>query len=309
VSVSAGVGETGVRLIARMTENGAPFRIESGSYAVFSAVKPDGNPIFNDCMIFGNDTVVYDFSEQTVSAPGIVRCQIFVFAPDGTLILSPRFQIVVHENVYGKEIESTLEYSAIKKFVEEINVVNSALNTHGERLSGLDEMLDGFDREQGSVIKYVDDVASRSGIYVGSGEMPENCILQIILDEPDDPEEPDVPEVPDEPDEPDVPEGATQYNVEYKYYDTDQNVTSTSIVGKVTAGDPLNKTIYGKMGHTTERITVQMGEQTATVARGETKNNGIITCYLDADGSEGGVIISAVTSDVVVSIVTAKIEG
>jgi hypothetical protein len=150
---------------------------------------------------------------------------------------------------------------------------------------------------------------SNTGIYVGSGEMPEDCILQIVLDEPDDPEEPDVPEVPDEPDEPDVPEGATQYNVEYKYYDTDQNVTSTSIVGKVTAGDPLNKTIYGKMGHTTERITVQMGEQTATVARGETKNNGIITCYLDADGSEGGVIIAAVTSDVVVSIVTAKIEG
>ncbi len=142
-------------------------------------------------------------------------------------------------------------------------------------------------------------------IYVGSGEMPENCILQIILDE----DEPDEPEEPEEPEDPDEPNTAIQHNVEYKFYDTNQVLTSISHEGKVTAGEPLNKTIYGKTGQTTESISVQMGETTITAARGDTKNNGIITCFLDADGGEGGVIISAVTGDVIVSIVTAKIEG
>lgn len=138
VSVSAGVGETGIRLIARLTENGAPFEIEPGSYAVFSAVKPDGQPIFNDCMIFSTGTVVYDFTEQTVALPGIVRCQIFVYAPDGTLIISPRLQLVVHDNVYNKDIESTMEYKAIKKFVEEINRVDTELSTHAEQIGALE---------------------------------------------------------------------------------------------------------------------------------------------------------------------------
>lgn len=139
VSISAGKGENGVRLIIRMTENGAPFEVEDGSYAVFSAVKPDGKPVINDCAIFGNDTVVYDFTEQTVAVEGITRCQILLFGPDRSLIASARFQIVVHETIWDKGIESAEEFNVVKKFVEDINTVNDRLDKNASDIVALDE--------------------------------------------------------------------------------------------------------------------------------------------------------------------------
>lgn len=139
VSISAGKGENGVRLIIRMTENGAPFEVEDGSYAVFSAVKPDGKPVINDCAIFGNDTVVYDFTEQTVAVEGITRCQILLFGPDRSLIASARFQIVVHETIWDKGIESAEEFNVVKKFVEDINTVNDRLDKNASDIAALDE--------------------------------------------------------------------------------------------------------------------------------------------------------------------------
>lgn len=139
VSISAGKGENGVRLIIRMTENGAPFEVEDGSYAVFSAVKPDGKPVINDCAIFGNDTVVYDFTEQTVAVEGITRCQILLFGPDRSLIASARFQIVVHETIWDKGIESAEDFNVVKKFVEDINTVNDRLDKNA---SDIDDLAD-----------------------------------------------------------------------------------------------------------------------------------------------------------------------
>lgn len=51
VSIPASMGADNVRLIIRLTEKGNPFEIEDGSYAFFSAVKPDGKPLYNDCAI------------------------------------------------------------------------------------------------------------------------------------------------------------------------------------------------------------------------------------------------------------------
>lgn len=138
VSISAGKGENGVRLIIRMTENGAPFEVEDGSYAVFSAVKPDGKPVINDCAIFGNDTVVYDFTEQTVAVEGITRCQILLFGPDRSLIASARFQIVIHETIWDKGIESAEEFNLVKKFVEDIKTVNDRLDKNATDIDVLE---------------------------------------------------------------------------------------------------------------------------------------------------------------------------
>ena len=320
-SVSVTVGDTNRRLEVTLIDRGSPFVLPTTWTAVLAGVLPSGEELYGSCVV-DDGRIVFDFvaTPAVSSEEGVFAVAFDIFDEGGESVASPKLWMHVTPGARRLESPDAVDaLTALREFVREINKVNSELSTHTEQIGELAEdfeegiqMLDGFDREQGSVKKYVDDAASRSGIYVGSGEMPENCVLQIILDEPDEPnvpDEPDVPDEPEEPNEPDVPEGATQYNVEYKYYDTDQNMTSTSIVGKVTAGQPLNKTIYGKIGHTTERITVQMGAETATVARGEIKNNGIITCFLDADGSEGWVIIAAVTSDVTISIVTAKIDG
>ncbi len=118
VSIPASMGADNVRLIIRLTEKGNPFEIDDGSYAIFSAVKPDGNPLYNDCAIYRNSTIVYDFTKQTTAVEGITKCQIHLYDPYGHKLHSPRFQIVVHPEIYGKEIESTTEYSALEAFIQ-----------------------------------------------------------------------------------------------------------------------------------------------------------------------------------------------
>ena len=118
VSISASQYSTDIRLIIRLMERGIPYEIEEGCFAVFSAIKPDGNPLYNDCMI-ENNTIIYDFTEQTTPVNGIIPCQIHLYGADGRPLLSPRFQTVVHKAVYdGKTIESSAEYLALSKFFE-----------------------------------------------------------------------------------------------------------------------------------------------------------------------------------------------
>ena len=138
VSVTAGLHEDGIRLVIRLMENGAPFDIHHAARAEFSAVRPDGKSIMNPCMIFGQGTVVYDFTGEEVLHPGVMPCQIFLYNPDGGLILSPKFHIVVHENAAadGEEVGAQEQYKTLKKFVEEISAVQNVLGTLHEEIYG-----------------------------------------------------------------------------------------------------------------------------------------------------------------------------
>ena len=59
VSISASQYNTKRRLIIRLSDRGIPYQIGNGCFAIFSATKPDGNPLYNDCKIKGN-TIIYD---------------------------------------------------------------------------------------------------------------------------------------------------------------------------------------------------------------------------------------------------------
>lgn len=109
VSISASQYNTKRRLIIRLSDRGIPYQIGNGCFAIFSATKPDGNPLYNDCKIKGN-TIIYDFTKQTTAEKGIISCQIQLFDVDGRLLTSPRFQLVVYDAVYDDEaIESSKE--------------------------------------------------------------------------------------------------------------------------------------------------------------------------------------------------------
>lgn len=117
VSISANQGSTSKRLVIRLMERGTPFEIEDGCFAVFSAIKPDGKPLYNDCMIMDN-AIIYDFTKQTTAVQGIVPCQIHLFGADGRVLLSPRFQLIVYEPIYsGDVVESSAEYLALSGFL------------------------------------------------------------------------------------------------------------------------------------------------------------------------------------------------
>lgn len=107
-------GDTQRRLAITLCEDGKPYRITEDCIASFTAEKPDGNKLFNDCEIVDNK-IQYDFTVQTTVVPGMVKCEIRLYGGDGGLITSPRFSILVDKKVVndGDVIESSFEGIAL----------------------------------------------------------------------------------------------------------------------------------------------------------------------------------------------------
>lgn len=111
-------GDTSRKLLITLCENGLPYHIADDCYADFSAVKADGNYLFNDCTISGN-TIEYTFTAQTSAAVGAMACEITLYGKDGQRITSPRFTIIVEETVYnGEEIVSSPEANALNELID-----------------------------------------------------------------------------------------------------------------------------------------------------------------------------------------------
>jgi hypothetical protein len=128
-----------------LTENGRPYQITSDCSAVFTARKPDGNPIYNDCAIEGN-VIVYEVTPQTVSCIGETSCEIRLFDNDGGLITSPRFSILVDHTIYNGEdiVESAPEFDALQNRIDKADELYDTIKSAYE--SG---ELNGKDGEKG----------------------------------------------------------------------------------------------------------------------------------------------------------------
>lgn len=149
VSLSAKKGDTIRAIYATLTERGNPYNIGLDCTAVFTAKKPDGNILYNNCVIEGN-VIKYDVSPQTTSAIGKVECEFRLYGVDNELITSPRFSIIVSNTVYSDEdvIESTSEASALTALVAEANEVINTIET--KYLSGEFNGKDGVDGKDGT---------------------------------------------------------------------------------------------------------------------------------------------------------------
>lgn len=112
-SINAKKGDTARSIYITLQENGKPYRIAEGCYAVLSGVKPDGNFLFNDCTIKDN-IIAYDFTEQTVPAVGQVNCEVILYDANNNRITSPHFVIIVNDVVYNdEEVVSSDEATAL----------------------------------------------------------------------------------------------------------------------------------------------------------------------------------------------------
>ena len=144
--------DTNRKLHITLCEGGLPYHIAEDCYADFSALKADGNYIFNNCLIEGN-TIEYTFTAQTTAAVGAMNCEITLYSNDGQRITSPRFTIIVEERVYnGEAIVSSPEANALdelinraehavdnaEKFVDSFNfrVNNTFANAFKRKVSG-----------------------------------------------------------------------------------------------------------------------------------------------------------------------------
>lgn len=126
-AVNAKRGDTGRRICISLVDGGVPYIIDEDCYAVFTAKKPDGNIVFNDCTIVKN-MIIYSVTEQTVAVEGRVNCEIKLYGSDAKLITSPKFTILVSGTVYneGDEVESTDEFSALTTLISEVQELRNS---------------------------------------------------------------------------------------------------------------------------------------------------------------------------------------
>lgn len=127
VFMSVKAGDTSRRLIISLTDGHEPYDIAEGCVAVFAAVKADGNVIFNNCTIDGN-SIVYEFTEQTVAAEGSMRCEIQLYGGDESLLCSPNFTIAVLPSQVGGRVESLTEVNTLTGLINGAVVLIAEVN-------------------------------------------------------------------------------------------------------------------------------------------------------------------------------------
>ena len=113
-------GDTAQKIVAALSNGGRPYLIREDCHAVFKGKKPDGHVLYNDCAII-NNCIVYEFTEQTASVAGYMHCELQLYGPDGKIITSPKFAIIVSGLVYDdSEVESSDEFTALGKAMTEV---------------------------------------------------------------------------------------------------------------------------------------------------------------------------------------------
>ena len=154
--------------------DGKPYAISEDCTAFFTALKATKNEIYDACVIdYENNTIIYDISRendngeivsQVTAAVGEVKCQIKLIGNDGGIITAPTFSIVVGDTLYSEKpiVEDSTEFTALTTYIATLE----------KRIA--DGEFNGPQGEQGP--------QGVSGVYVGSGDMPEDCNVQIDPD-------------------------------------------------------------------------------------------------------------------------------
>lgn len=170
-TIKAKKGDSACKIHITLTEHGKIYKISEGCYATFSAKKSDGNFVYDNCTIEDNN-IVYDFSSsidedgicQISACEGAVECEVALYKGDSEQLTSPRFTLVIDGTVYnGEDIISTPEVSALKDLLNETKATVEEIEAKLEN--------GDFQGEPGE--------KGDSGVYVGSGDMPEGYNVQI----------------------------------------------------------------------------------------------------------------------------------
>ncbi len=136
--VSLRHGDNGIRLIISLSDGCKPYYVTEGCKAVFTAEKPDGTRLLNDCTV-GDGMIYYAVTSQTTSATGEVNCQIrLTDTESGELITSPRFSLYVHPTIY-------LDGDMVTKSYNEFDSLTSITSEASELVDYIENALENGD--------------------------------------------------------------------------------------------------------------------------------------------------------------------
>ena len=113
-------GETARELVFTLLHRGSEYPIAENCTAVFTALKPDGKLIFNNCEIAEN-MILYPLTPQTAAVAGLLSCQLRLYDSAEKLLLSPRFLMEVEKSVYSDDavLDSENEVTALTALISE----------------------------------------------------------------------------------------------------------------------------------------------------------------------------------------------
>lgn len=107
-------GDTGNRFYITLTDGGNPYIIGDGCRVDICIKKPNGVPLINACIIENNALVRYDFNKNTASVEGTHKCELRLYSPEGRLITTPAFLMVVDQNIfYDDEIGTDEDFQKL----------------------------------------------------------------------------------------------------------------------------------------------------------------------------------------------------
>ena len=147
VSIPVTFGDTARKLYITLTDGGVPFQLKEGFKVVLSGRKSDGTMLYDSCVLdLKNSAITYHFREQTATAPGMVQCELIIYAPDKgeselepgeeltySVMGTPRFIIMVDERVNDDTtLLSTDSLTAIVGLVDSATEIASNENLRVE---------------------------------------------------------------------------------------------------------------------------------------------------------------------------------
>lgn len=125
ISLPIKQGDTSRGIYISLTDGGKPYVIAGKCFAVIKGEKSDGTEIGNNCYI-ENNRIVYPITQHTVSAPGIVECEVSLYNAEGGIITSPRFTLIVDSKaVGGEQYKSSSEYTSLENYLSELRTAEN----------------------------------------------------------------------------------------------------------------------------------------------------------------------------------------
>ena len=119
VSIPVTFGDTARKFYITLTDGGVPFELKEGFRAVLSGKKPNGKPLYNDCILdLKNSAIIYEFTEHTATSEGITEFEVIIYAPGERVMGTPRFIMLVDKRINGiDDVTSESERNAIDNII------------------------------------------------------------------------------------------------------------------------------------------------------------------------------------------------
>lgn len=98
-----------------IVDGGKKVVLGSDDNAKFRALKPDGTAVFNDCAIEPDGTILVELSAQTLAVEGQVSADVVIIGKSDEILATANFCIIVEKAPVGKDVESSNEFLALVK--------------------------------------------------------------------------------------------------------------------------------------------------------------------------------------------------